>query len=140
MKGGGPPADDGRAGPRGPKGRSLPTCIAHRPSANIDTYTPVRRPAMSAASQPSYSQLSYSHGASAQALLGETIGANLRRITAAHADNEALVDIPSGRRWTDSELDSHSDAGALGLHAAGVLTGAPGRVWAPDCAHGALGP
>ncbi len=93
---------------------------------------------MSAASQPSYSQLSYSHGASAQALLGETIGANLRRITAAHADNEALVDIPSGRRWTYSELDSDSDAVALGLMAAGILTGDRVGIWAPNCAEWAL--
>ncbi len=44
--------------------------------------------------------LSYSHGASASPLLGETIGANLRRIAAAHPDAEVLVDVPTGRRWT----------------------------------------
>ena len=38
--------------------------------------------------------LSYSHGTSPQPLLGETIGANLRRIAAAHGGREALVDVP----------------------------------------------
>src|SRR6516162_9632999 len=45
-------------------------------------------------------RLSYSHGASPDPLLGETIGDNLRRIAAAHPDREVLVDVPSGRRWT----------------------------------------
>ena len=51
--------------------------------------------AMTGVSEPSYS-----HGASGVPLLGETIGANLRRVAAAHPDREALVDVPSGRRWT----------------------------------------
>ena len=41
-------------------------------------------------------QLSYSHGASRTPLLGETIGANLRRIAGRHPDREALVDVPTG--------------------------------------------
>ena len=40
--------------------------------------------------------LSYSHGASGSALLGETIGTNLRRIAAAHPRAEVLVDAPTG--------------------------------------------
>ena len=63
--------------------------------------------------------LSYSHGTSPQPLLGETIGANLRRIAAAHGDREALVDVPTGRRWTYAQLDADTDALALGLIAAG---------------------
>jgi len=43
--------------------------------------------------------LSYGHGASATPLLGETIGANLRRVAAAHPDAEVLVDVPTSRRW-----------------------------------------
>ena len=40
------------------------------------------------------SEPSYSHGASAVPLLGETIGANLRRVAARHPDREALVASP----------------------------------------------
>ena len=43
---------------------------------------------------------SYSDGASGIPLLGETIGSNIRRIAAAYPDREAVVDVPSGRRWT----------------------------------------
>jgi fatty-acyl-CoA synthase len=93
---------------------------------------------MFAASHPSYRQVSYSHGASADALLGETIGANLHRIAAGHPDHEALVDVPSGRRWTYSELDADSDAVALGLMAAGIGKGDRVGIWAPNCPEWAL--
>ncbi len=81
---------------------------------------------------------SYSHGASAQALLGETIGANLRRMTAAHGGAEALVDVPSGRRWTYAQLDAASDDVARGLIAAGVAKGDRVGIWAPNCAEWVL--
>jgi fatty-acyl-CoA synthase len=83
-------------------------------------------------------QESYSHGASAQALLGETIGANLRRVTAAHGDAEAMVDVPSGRRWTYAQLDAASDDVARGLIAAGVAKGDRVGIWAPNCAEWVL--
>jgi fatty-acyl-CoA synthase len=83
---------------------------------------------------PAASHLSYSHGASARPLLGETIGANLRRVAAAHADAEAMVDMSSGRRWTYAELDSVSDGVALGLIAAGIQKGDRVGIWAPNCA------
>ena len=72
-------------------------------------------------------QLSYSHGTSATALLGETIGANLRRVAAAFGDNEAVVDVPSGRRWTYREFDADTDALARGLIEAGIQARRPGR-------------
>ncbi len=84
------------------------------------------------------SHLSYSHGASADALIGETIGANLHRVAAKHADFEALVDIPSGRRWTYPQLDADSDAVALGLLAAGIGKGDRVGIWAPNCAEWVL--
>jgi fatty-acyl-CoA synthase len=84
------------------------------------------------------SQLSYSHGASADPLLGETIGANLRRIAAAHGGSEALVDVPTGRRWTYAQLDAASDDVARGLIAAGVGAGDRVGIWAPNCAEWVL--
>ncbi|MGO8961378.1 MAG: AMP-binding protein [Streptosporangiaceae bacterium] len=84
------------------------------------------------------SHLSYSHGASADALLGETIGANLHRIAAEHADSEALVDIPSGQRWSYAQLDADSDAVALGLLAVGIEKGDRVGIWAPNCAEWVL--
>jgi fatty-acyl-CoA synthase len=87
---------------------------------------------------PAASHLSYSHGASAQPLLGETIGDNVHRIAAAHAENEALVDVPAGKRWTYAQLDADSDLVALGLIAAGIAKGDRVGIWAPNCAEWAL--
>jgi fatty-acyl-CoA synthase len=78
-------------------------------------------------------ELSYSHGTSALALLGETIGQNLRRVAAASGDQEALVDVPSGRRWTYRQLDADVDTVALGLIARGIEAGDRVGIWAPNC-------
>ncbi len=78
-------------------------------------------------------QPSYSHGTAAQPLLGETIGENLSRIAAAHGDREAVVDVPSGRRWTYAELDAATDALARSLIAAGLDAGDRVGIWAPNC-------
>ncbi len=43
---------------------------------------------------------SYASGAWEVPMLGDTIGDNLDRTVAAHADRDALVDRISGRRWT----------------------------------------
>jgi fatty-acyl-CoA synthase len=82
---------------------------------------------------PQSSLLSYSHGASPRPLLGETIGANLRRIATRYPDSEALVDVPSGRRWTYRQLDADSDLVALGLIAGGIISGDRVGIWAPNC-------
>ena len=86
----------------------------------------------------SVTEPSYSHGASAVALLGETIGANLRRVAASYPGNEAVVDIPSGRRWTYAELDAGTDTLARGLIAAGLAAGDRVGIWAPNCAEWVL--
>jgi fatty-acyl-CoA synthase len=83
---------------------------------------------MTGATQPSYS-----HGASAVPLLGETIGANLRRIAAAYPGREAVVDVPTGRRWTYAAFDAGTDALARGLIAAGIAAGDRVGIWAPNC-------
>jgi fatty-acyl-CoA synthase len=81
---------------------------------------------------------SYSNGVAATALLGETIGANLREVAAQLAGNEALVDVPTGRRWTYGQLDSDVDAVAAGLMGAGIGQGDRVGIWAPNCAEWVL--
>ena len=76
---------------------------------------------------------SYSHGASEVPLLGETIGANLRRVAATHPDREAVVDVPTGQRWTYARFDADTDALARGLIAAGIEAGDRVGIWAPNC-------
>lgn len=80
----------------------------------------------------------YAKGELEPALLEETIGANLERTVAAHADREALVEVASGRRWTWAELDRDVDELAKGLLAAGVEKGQRVGIWAPNCAEWTL--
>jgi fatty-acyl-CoA synthase len=82
--------------------------------------------------------LSYSNGASAQPLLGETIGDNLRRMAARNPAGEALVDVPTGRRWTYSQLDADTDSLAAGLLALEISKGDRVGIWAPNCAEWVL--
>jgi fatty-acyl-CoA synthase len=86
----------------------------------------------------SASEFSYSNGASAIPLLGETIGDNLRRIAAAYPDAEAVVDVPSGRRWTYAQLDADTDTLARGLIATGLAAGDRVGIWSPNCAEWVL--
>jgi fatty-acyl-CoA synthase len=83
-------------------------------------------------------QLSYSHGASPDPLLGETIGDNLRRMAAAYPDREAVVDVPSGRRWSYAELDADTDTLARRLIALGTEAGERVGIWSPNCAEWVL--
>ncbi len=76
--------------------------------------------------------LSYSHGASALPLLGETIGANLARTVAAFPDREALVDVPTRRRWTYPEFAAEVETLARALLAVGVQAGERVAIWAPN--------
>ena len=83
-------------------------------------------------------RLSYSHGASPDPLLGETIGDNLRRIAAQHPGREVLVDVPSGRRWTYAQFDADTDTLARGLIGAGIEAGDRVGIWSPNCAEWVL--
>ncbi|MEU1915431.1 AMP-binding protein [Streptomyces massasporeus] len=76
---------------------------------------------------------SYSHGTGATALLGDTIGADLDRAVAAWPNREALVDVPSGRRWTYAEFGAAVDELASALHASGVAKGDRVGIWAVNC-------
>jgi len=76
---------------------------------------------------------SYGSGVSDTPLLGDTIGDNLARTVMRVPDAEALVDVPSGRRWTYAELDADVTALALGLLAGGIEAGDRIGIWAPNC-------
>ncbi|WP_018157022.1 AMP-binding protein [Demetria terragena] len=76
---------------------------------------------------------SYASGISDVPLLGDTIPANLARTVAAFASREALVDVPTGRRWTYAEFAADVDAVAKGLLARGVQKGDRVGIWAPNC-------
>ncbi|MDH6119045.1 AMP-binding protein [Kitasatospora sp. GAS204B] len=82
--------------------------------------------------------LSHAHGATDRPLLTETIGAALARTVAAFGEREALVDVPSGRRWTYRQLAAEVDAVAHGLLALGVRTGDRVGIWSPNCAEWVL--
>ena len=82
--------------------------------------------------------LSYSSGESATPLLGDTIGGNFDATVRAFGDREALVDRPSGRRWTYADLAADVDALALGLIELGIAKGDRVGIWAPNCAEWTL--
>ena len=76
---------------------------------------------------------SYASGTSATPLLGDTIGANLRRTAARVPTQKALVDVPSGRRWTYAELTGAVDRLATALLERGTEPGDRVGIWAPNC-------
>jgi fatty-acyl-CoA synthase len=83
-------------------------------------------------------QPSYSHGASVQPLIGDTIGDNLRRVAGQYPASDALVDVPTGRAWTYAQLDADTDSVASGLLTIGLEKGDRVGIWAPNCAEWVL--
>ncbi|MFB9072363.1 AMP-binding protein [Citricoccus parietis] len=77
-------------------------------------------------------QLSHDRGETTTPLLEETIGANLARTAAAFGEREALVDVPSGRRWTYAEFAADVDRVATGLLEMGIETADRVGIWAPN--------
>jgi fatty-acyl-CoA synthase len=77
---------------------------------------------------------SYASGTTHMPLLGETIGACLRRIATAFPNREALVDVPSDRRWTYGQLLADVDSLSRGLLAAGIEKGDRVGIWAGNVA------
>jgi len=78
--------------------------------------------------------LSYASGVSQTPLLGEPIGANFAATVARFPERDALVDVPTGRRWTYRELAHEVEQVALGLLGLGVRKGDRVGIWAPNCA------
>jgi fatty-acyl-CoA synthase len=75
---------------------------------------------------------SYASAVADTPLLGDTIGENLDRAVARFGDREALVDAPTGRRWTYSAFGAAVDELALAFLAAGVAKGDRVGIWAPN--------
>jgi fatty-acyl-CoA synthase len=78
------------------------------------------------------SAVSYSHGTSGTPLLGETIGANLRRTVERFPDREALVVRSQGYRATWRELWDQTTQLARALMASGVAAGDRVGIWSPN--------
>ncbi|MCA1712223.1 MAG: AMP-binding protein [Actinobacteria bacterium] len=81
---------------------------------------------------------SYASGPSDTPLLGDTIGANLRRTAQRVPDREALVECATGRRWTYAQLDADVDRVAKALLAYGLDKGDRVGIWAPNVAEWVL--
>jgi acyl-CoA synthetase (AMP-forming)/AMP-acid ligase II len=67
-----------------------------------------------------------------------TIGESLELTAAVHGEREALVDRPTGRRWTYAELIRAVDDIALGLLDLDVGKGDRVGIWAQNCAEWVL--
>jgi len=78
--------------------------------------------------------LSYIHGVSETALLGETLGQCLDRISGEFPDTEALVSCHQRLRYTYRDLLREVEAAARGILSLGVRRGDRVGVWSPNCA------
>jgi fatty-acyl-CoA synthase len=76
---------------------------------------------------------SYTHGASAVPLLGETIGENLFNTCQLFAEREALVSVHQHYRATYAQLWQQVEEVAKALLATGVQQGERVALWAPNC-------
>jgi len=78
--------------------------------------------------------LAYAHGACAEPLRGETVGALLRRAAGRWPDGEALVAPAQGVRLSYRELEAAAERCARALLASGVQPGDRVGIWAPNVA------
>jgi len=81
---------------------------------------------------------SYVNGASRKPLLGETVGALLDRVAAAHADRPALVVRAQGVRMDYRRFHAEVERVAAGLLALGLAPGDRVGIWAPNRAEWVL--
>ncbi|MDP9780876.1 AMP-binding protein [Pseudomonas fluorescens] len=82
----------------------------------------------------SHSQLSYTRGSQAKALLAQTIGEVFDQSVARYPEGEALVVRHQSLRYTWQQLAEAVDLHARALLALGLKTGDRLGVWAPNCA------
>ncbi|GAA0369557.1 linear/branched/unsaturated fatty acid:CoA ligase LbuL [Streptomyces blastmyceticus] len=75
----------------------------------------------------------YAAGSTSIPMIDDTIGADLAFTIERFGDREALVDVPSGRRWTYAEFGRAVEEVALGLLAKGVAKGDRVGLWAVNC-------
>ncbi|TXI39432.1 MAG: hypothetical protein E6Q57_21215, partial [Mycobacterium sp.] len=137
-----PTRQDHRGDVRKQQPQSCPARRPHRSLANTESKRP-RRIAIgkvlkhvpkNTKGDQHGAPISYAAGDQTVALLDETIGANFERTAARHPGVEALVDVPTGRRWTYAELDAEINRIARGLMAGGIEQGDRVGIWAPNCA------
>jgi fatty-acyl-CoA synthase len=81
---------------------------------------------------------SYVHGASPQPLLGDTVGALIDRIAAAHPDRPALVVRAQGVRLDYRQFHAEVERVAAGLLALGLEPGERIGIWSPNRAEWVL--
>ena len=82
--------------------------------------------------------LSYAKGEEEPPLLNLTIGESLRDTAERFADGDALIDVPTGRRWTYAQFRQQVRALAAGLSRSGLGPGDRLGLWAPNCAEWVL--
>lgn len=82
----------------------------------------------------SHSQLSYTRGSQAEALLAQTIGQAFDETASRYPDGEALVVRHQSLRYTWRQLADAVDLHARALLALGLNAGDRLGVWAPNCA------
>jgi fatty-acyl-CoA synthase len=75
---------------------------------------------------------SYARGPQQPPLLETTIGRNLEAITARYGDNDALVDVPTMRRWSYTDFLAAVRQLATGLLGAGIRPGDRVGIWSPN--------
>lgn len=77
-------------------------------------------------------KLSYTHGASATPLRGETIGENLRQTVQKFPDNEALVCVEQNYRATYKEFWQQVEEVSKALLGTGLMKGQRVALWSPN--------
>ncbi|MDZ4762860.1 MAG: AMP-binding protein [Alphaproteobacteria bacterium] len=87
---------------------------------------------------PAEGRQSLVQGAATPALLEHTIGEALARAVAQWPDQDALVSVHQGTRWSWQEFGGRVDALAAGFLAMGLEPGDRVGVWAPNCAEWTL--
>ena len=76
---------------------------------------------------------SYAHGASAEPLLGETIGENLSKTCKTFPEGEALISLHQNYRATYTQFWQQVEEVAKAFLAINIRKGDRVALWAPNC-------